>query len=102
MDDNKPSLSLMQFFIPLTTKKAISIIVILGFIVFGNALFNGFVWDDKPFIIRNTDVHSINIAYLFSKNTFNAGGYYRPIPALYFALLYNLFGSQAFFYHFLQ
>jgi tetratricopeptide (TPR) repeat protein len=33
---------------------------------------------------------------------FNEGAFYRPIPAVYFAFLYSLFGQQAFFYHFLQ
>jgi len=86
----------------LSLSKAISIIAILGFIIYFNALFNGFVMDDSGFIFNNPDVHSLNIVYLFSGNMFNSLGYYRPIPALYFALLYNVFGSQAFFYHFLQ
>ncbi len=94
--------SFPRLYRPLTTVKAISIIGILGFIVFGNALFNGFIMDDSAFIINNPDVHSINIAHLFSGNKFNSFGYYRPISAFYFALLYSLFGTQAFFYHFVQ
>src|SRR6266536_38298 len=94
--------SFKSLFVPFTTKKASIIITILGFIVFGNALFNGFVCDDFPFILNNPVAHSFNIARIFSKNIFNTAGYYRPIPALYFTSLYNMFGSQAFFYHFLQ
>ena len=42
------------------------------------------------------------IFYLFGNNLFNSTGYYRPIPAVYFSLLYTLFGSQPFFYHLLE
>ncbi len=102
MRESDHGFSFKQLLASLTTKKAISIFVILGFIIYGNALFNGFVWDDSPYIIDNPGVHTLNIAHLFSRNLFNSGQYYRPIPALYFALLYNIFGSQAFFYHFIQ
>ncbi len=91
-----------SFFTTLSTKKAISLFIILGLIVFGNALFNGFVWDDTLFILQNPGVHSINVIQLFSRNIFNSAGYYRPIPALYFALLYNIFGSVSFWYHLIQ
>lgn len=93
---------LKQLFVPLTTKKAISIIIILGFIVFGNALFNGFVWDDKGFIIGYFSTHHLNLVALFGPNRFNDTRFYRPIPAVYFALLYSIFENQAFFYHFSQ
>src|SRR6266699_1820421 len=92
---------LKQLFVPLTTKKASLIIAILGFIVFGNALFNGFVWDDTIFLI-NPERFSTNILHFFTSNLARSVGYYRPIYLLYFALLYKVFGSQAFFYHFLQ
>ncbi len=92
----------MRFFTQLTTQKVIFLIALLGCIIYGDALFNGFVWDDNLFIINNPDVHSLNIIHLFGGNMFNAISYYRPLSALYFALLYNFFGSQAFFYHFFQ
>lgn len=96
------SFSLKNVFVPLTTLKAISIIVIVGFVVFGNVLFNGFAMDDLPYIIFNPGIHSIDIPLLFSRNLFNTPAYYRPIPAVYFSILYNIFGDQAFFYHFIQ
>jgi len=60
MFNNEQYISLKEFFSPvldsfspLTTVKAIHIIVIFGFIVFGNALFNNFVGADKKYFINN-------------------------------------------------
>src|SRR5258708_18251362 len=94
--------SIKFFFVPLTTAKAITWIVIIGIIVYANMLFNGFVWDDKTFILTNSDIHSINISFLFGSNSFNSLGQYRPVPAFYFATLYALFKDNPFFYHLLQ
>jgi protein O-mannosyl-transferase len=95
-------LQLEHFFATLSTKKAIFIIIILGLIIFSNTLFNKFVWDDKVYIIFYPQIHSINIPFLFGKNLFNVGNQYRPLPALYFAILYSIFSTHPFFYHFLQ
>ena len=97
----KPSL-FERFFGEITEAKVIFIIVFVGIAVFLNNLFNGFVWDDIGYIIKNLDVHSINILKQFGPNAFNSAGYYRPIPALYFATLYNIFHEHAFFYHLIQ
>jgi protein O-mannosyl-transferase len=95
--------SFKNYFVPLTTAKAITWIVVIGFIVYGNMLFNGFVWDDKTFILVNPDIHLINIPYFFEKNSsFNSLGQYRPIPALYFALIYSIFTNASIIYHLFQ
>lgn len=94
--------SFIQLFIPLTTKKVVGIIFIVGLIVFFNALGNGFVWDDTAYILTNTDIHSFSLEKIFGSSYFNKDGYYRAIPALYFTILYGLFAKQAFFYHFFQ
>ncbi|MFI5265412.1 MAG: tetratricopeptide repeat protein [Candidatus Levyibacteriota bacterium] len=86
----------------ITPVKAILAIISLGYLVFGNAMNNQFVWDDKTFILENPEVHSVNITKLFGQNMFNNGSYYRPIPATYFAILYSLFNTAPFFYHFFQ
>ncbi len=77
-------------------------IICLGLISFFNMLFNGFVWDDKGYILLNPEVHSLNLLVLFGKNMFNGFGYFRPFPATYFAILYSFFQQQAFPYHFFQ
>lgn len=94
--------SFKNYFIPLTTTKAIHWIIIIGLVVYANMLFNGFVWDDISYILLNPDVHTLNILYLFGSNHFNTLGQYRPIPAFYFAVLYTLFSNSTFFYHFIQ
>ena len=94
--------SFKSFFFPLTTLKAIHIIILVGFLVYGNMLFNGFVWDDIIFIIANPQVHQFNLATLFGPNLFNDAAYYRPLAAVYFAFLFTLFGQIAFLYHLFQ
>ncbi len=94
--------SLKNLLIPLTTLKAIHIIFIVGFIVYFNTLFNGFVWDDKTYIINYPLIHQADLPFSFGPNLFNIGGQYRPIPVFYFSFLYTFFGNASFFYHFLQ
>lgn len=97
---------LVTLFSPLTNAKAISIINILGIIVFCNSLFNTFVLDDNKYIINNTSIHVINPyeSFVSTSNLFNNifDAQYRPIPALYFSLLYVLFTTMPFFYHLLS
>lgn len=94
----------------LTSKKAIFIIVIVGFITYFNALLNGFVWDDFPQIINNQYIHSLEYVYkIFSGGTFSygasaelSGSYYKPIMQTIFAIIYTIFGEKAFFFHLFQ
>lgn len=98
----RANFSFKSLFVPLTTAKAIIIIILVGLIVFSNALFNEFVWDDLTYIIKNPQVHQLNMPELLGRNLFNSAGFYRPIPALYFALLYKFFNTTTFFYHGIQ
>lgn len=91
-------------------KTSIILIIFLGFILYFNSFFNGFVWDDEEQIVLNTQIHSIyNIPSLFTQATFNSGGavkmgglYYRPMMTTAFSLIYSIFGSGAGFFHFFQ
>jgi protein O-mannosyl-transferase len=94
--------SFKNYFIPLTTAKAITWIIVIGFIVFCNSLFNGFVGDDKIYITNNLPTHIISLSNAFGPSIFNTQGQYRPIPSLYFSIQYVLFGANTFFYHFFQ
>lgn len=99
MFENEQNFSFKSLFVPLTSLKAIHIIVIVGFIVFFNSLFNNFVWDDFPYVINNPAVHSFKISTIFEQNTFSRQGFFRIIPTIYFSVLYSLFGSVSFLYH---
>lgn len=98
---NKSESSFKQLFIPFTTAKAITFLIIFGLVIYANSLFNGFVVDDKTYIISNPEFHSFDLGRIFGQNIFNSNvtGQYHPIPALYFSLLYSIFGDIAFFYH---
>lgn len=100
--DQQKEFSFKNYFVPLTTTKAITWIVIIGLIVYFNSLFNGFAADDIPYIVNNQLTHILNIGIAFGINDFNKAGQYRPIPALYFSLLYSLFSIYPFFYHLIQ
>lgn len=75
---------------------------LVGLVVFANALFNTFVWDDRGYIFENAYMPGFNLVKLFSANTFNSSGYYRPLAAVYFSALFNLFGNAYFMYHLIQ
>jgi tetratricopeptide (TPR) repeat protein len=102
MNENEEEFSIKSWFVPFTTTKAVTFIVLIGFLIYINSLFGGFIWDDKTYIISNSTVHVGNLIAAFKGNLFNTGGQYRPIPATYFSILYSLFGNVSFFYHFVQ
>lgn len=94
--------SFKNYFVPFTNAKAIIWIVIIGLTVFANMLLNGFVWDDLGYIINYSPVHSLNFLFAFTKNMFNTGSQFRPIPIIYLSFFYSIFGQTPFFYHLLQ
>ena len=102
MEKRKPTSTITNFFSAITTKKAIILIAIIGFLVFFNALFNKFVWDDNVYIIFNPNIQQFNILKFFGTNILDYLSYYRPIYALYNSLLYALFHNSYFFYHLFQ
>jgi hypothetical protein len=101
-EQSEAEFSFKNYFIPLTSVKAITWIIIIGITVYGNSIFNGFVADDKIYIINYLPSHVISLAKAFGPSVYNTTGQYRPLPALYFSVLYTLFGSNVFFYHFFQ
>lgn len=101
-EQNPEEFSFKNYFLPFTNIKAITWIIVIGLAVFANVLFNGFVWDDKIYLINNTDLRTLNFVYLFGPNTWNNGLYYRPLTAVYFSILYSLFNLTPFIYHIFQ
>ncbi len=78
------------------------VIVVFGIIVFLSALFNGFLWDDRWFIVYNPEVQTLNVKKIFGPSMFNSDSYYRPMSALYFTLMHIVFNEHPFFYHIVQ
>jgi tetratricopeptide (TPR) repeat protein len=103
----KSTFSFKNLFIPITKTKACIIIIFVGFIVFSNSFFNGFVMDDENQIINAHMVHSItNFTSFFTGGTFGGNGsmqltgaYYRPFPTVILSLVYTLFGPNPLFFH---
>ena len=110
--------SFKNIFVPLTTKNAITFIIIIGLVVYLNSLFNGFIGDDYGQLVNNAAAHSIgNIIQFFTGSTFNnstfsgignsvsnglEGIYYKPFLSTVFSILYTFSGNRAFGYHFFQ
>jgi len=68
--------------------KKILVIVVLGFLIYGFGLFNGFVWDDEV---------------MFQKAGSIPGTvYFRPAISAVYWTIYNIFGPRPFFFHFFQ
>ncbi len=88
-------------------KKPILLLLFIGVLVYGNALFNGFVWDDEELIVNNVQIQSLaNTPQFFAGSTFNSGGganlaglYYKPLMTVAFSFLYTVFGPNPFWFH---
>ncbi len=94
----------------MTNLKIILLFFVIGFLIYGNALFNGFVWDDYGQIIYNQNIHSVrNLGTILSGGTFDTGGgitpqkaHYKPLLSLTYSIIYSLFGEQTIYYHLVQ
>jgi protein O-mannosyl-transferase len=105
MNPEENEVTFKGLFSPLTTKKAIIFIIIIGFIVFFNMLPNGFVLEDNAMVVRNLDIRSIfSIPNLFIHpiSGVETITYYRPVLFTFFSIIYALFGLNPLPYHFVQ
>lgn len=85
-------------------RKHLLLLLLTCFLVYGNTLGNGFVWDDHPLVDNNIFLSSWrNIPKLFTTNLFAGGSspsaFYRPVQALTYMVEYHLWGSKPFGYH---
>ncbi|MEK7572127.1 MAG: tetratricopeptide repeat protein [Patescibacteria group bacterium] len=109
-ESTKKDFSFKSLFVPLTPVKVAHYLVIIGFLVFGNMLFNSFVADDITLILTNPTIHSLsNFSTLLFQIQPHAGGqglftgsYYIPLTLISFSSLYTFFGDTPFFFHFFQ
>src|SRR5476651_408889 len=100
MPDQEQEFSFKKYFVPFTTFKAIHFIIIIGLIVFSNALLNGFVADDLPQLVTNPKVQSIsNIFSFFQGGIYFSlpqdklmGIYYRPVTPIIFSIISSTVG----------
>jgi hypothetical protein len=80
--------------------------LVVGGIVYGRALGNGFVLDDESQILGNPSIHSLaSIGSYFGGSTMDTGGaglggvYYKPLLTLAYAVLWSLFGASGLAFH---
>src|SRR5215469_3581776 len=104
-NDSQEEFSFKKYFVPLTTAKAITWIVIIGIIVYFNSLFGQFVFDDIPTIATNLYVHNpsnIFLVFVSPHELQNLERFYRPVSYSLYSLFYSLFGLNTFPYHLFQ
>lgn len=88
----------------ITCKLAFFVIFLFGFVVYGNSLFNEFVFDDQFLILNNNKYHSLNnipgffFGYDPAKSD-NSALYYRPVAYAIETINYSLYHQTPFFYH---
>src|SRR5260370_1744020 len=95
---------IVLFLRSLPTRQIIFLILCICLIVYGNALFNGFLGDDH-IGLANPSIQSItNIPMLLSQGNIHdesgqINNFYRPVTSIVTAVIYFLFGLNPFGYH---
>lgn len=82
-------------------------LLIVSVSVYGNSLFNGFVWDDNQIILNNPvnyDLKNTGKIFIESDIVFSddVTGYYRPLNRLTYLFDYYIFGLNPIGYHFVN
>jgi tetratricopeptide (TPR) repeat protein len=79
-------------------------IVILAFLIYGNSLYNGFVFDDDAQVLRNPWIRNIrHVPEIFLSGVWRFRGmtsnYYRPLMHITNMISYALFGLKPWGFH---
>jgi tetratricopeptide (TPR) repeat protein len=82
----------------------LTIVIAVSFLVYGNTLRNGFVYDDIPQVVQNPWIRDFrSISDIFSTNVWAFQGistnYYRPLLHVIYLLSYLLFGLAPWGFH---
>jgi Tfp pilus assembly protein PilF len=93
---------------PLTaTLYPVLLLCVLCLSVYANSLWGEFAWDDSLLVVRNESIRSLeNIPEMLTSRMWSFAGsstatnrYYRPVPALIYAIVYHFVGLSPFGYH---
>ena len=84
---------------------SIALIIIAGFIVYGNSIGGKFIWDDNFLIKNNAYIKDLSEIVRFFTENIGAGAgknynFYRPVQLLSYAIDYSIFGLNTKGYHF--
>jgi protein O-mannosyl-transferase len=80
------------------------IIVILGFILYGNTIKHDFALDDKRLILENKSVQKGKFGELVTHGTFygfneDNSGAYRPLSMVYYSVMYKIGKGKPYAFH---
>jgi protein O-mannosyl-transferase len=82
-------------------------LVLASFAIYGNTLFNGFVFDDVPQVLQNPWLRSFSsLPAIFSSHVSGAvstaSNYYRPMMNVLYLIVYQCFGPAPWAFHLLN
>ncbi|NQT46811.1 MAG: tetratricopeptide repeat protein [Candidatus Omnitrophica bacterium] len=83
---------------------SLALIVVLGFLVYGNSLQNGFIWDDEKHVRNNDYIKNLNsVPKMFTTDLLSGAGeesnFYRPIQVLTYLTDYMIWKLNPAGYH---
>ncbi len=74
-----------------------AILLAVVFSLYGNTLFNGFVWDDRSVVVNNRDIKDFSVKKIVLASV--SGLEYLPLRDLSYAVDYALWGDRATGFH---
>ncbi len=81
---------------------AVSVLILIGLVVYADSLPNSFVWDDENLVLGNPAIRSLPaLPELFTGGIFIGikGNFYRPLQSLTYAADYAVWGLNPLGYH---